>query len=151
MKEQITYSAFQKSDFDSLLKMGLKLWTDYGKMELSNELERVCSLNKQKILIAKNARDIAIGFSIFSIREDYVEGADSTPTGYLEGIYVESQFRKNGIAKRFMQIGEQWLKSKNCTQIGSNTWLTNLESRKFHKSLGFWEEDELVHFLKDLK
>ncbi|WP_375586058.1 GNAT family N-acetyltransferase [Cyclobacterium xiamenense] len=151
MKEQITYSTFQKSDFESLLKMGLKLWTDYGESKLAEQLERVCSLNNQKILIAKNSKDIAIGFSIFSIREDYVEGADKTPTGYLEGIYVEPQFRKNGIAKRFLQMGEQWLKTKNCTQIGSDTWLTDIESRKFHKKIGFWEEDELVHFLKNIE
>ena len=80
-----------------------------------------------------------------------MEGAKKTPTGYLEGIYVEAEFRNSGIAKKLMQIGEQWLKTNNCTQIGSDTWLTDIDSRNFLKKIGFWEEEELVHFLKDIK
>lgn len=148
---QISYHPFQKSDLESLLKMGLKLWNDYGETELRKQLEKTHTSNNYKILIAKNDKEIAIGFSIFSIRNDYVEGSEKSPTGYLEGIYVESKFRKKGIAKNFMQLGEQWLKTNNCTQIGSDTWLTDVESRDFHKKIGFREEEELVHFLKDIK
>lgn len=151
MKNPISYNAFQKTDFESLLKMGLKLWKDYETAELRKQLEIVCSSSNQKIIIAKNEKAIAIGFSIFSIRNDYVEGANQSPTGYLEGIYIASAFRNKGIARKFMQLGEQWLKANNCIQIGSDTWLTDIASRKFHKKIGFWEEEELVHFLKDIK
>lgn len=151
MKEEITYNEFDEKDFEPLLKMGLKLWKDYEESELEKQLKIAHSLSNQKIFIAKNANKLAVGFSIFSIRKDYVEGSEKTPTGYLEGIFVEAGFRKNGIAKKFMQIGEQWLKANNCTQIGSDTWLSDSESREFHKKMGFWEEDELVHFLKNIK
>lgn len=147
---QITYNIFQNSDFESLLKMGLQLWKEYQKNELKRQLNIVCLAENHQILIAKVNHEIPIGFSIFSIRHDYVEGADKSPTGYLEGIYVEEEFRNNGIAKEFMKRGEQWLKSNDCSQIGSDTWLNDTESRKFHKKIGFREEDELVHFLKDI-
>ncbi|PWS26147.1 GNAT family N-acetyltransferase [Pedobacter yonginense] len=150
MEEQIAYDTFQMEDSEPLLKMGIKLWKDYTEPELKKQLQNVFLSDNQRILLAKNPKGIAVGFSIFSIRQDYVEGAEKTPTGYLEGIYVEPEFRKKGIAKKFLQIGEEWLKVNNCTQIGSDTWLNDKESRKFHKKIGFLEEDELVHFLKKI-
>lgn len=151
MEEEITYDVFQKKDLESLVQMGLKLWKDYEEIELKHQLEIVYSSDNQQILIAKSVQELYVGFSIFSIRKDYVEGSEKSPTGYLEGIYVEPEFRHRGIAKKFVQLGEQWLKANSCSQIGSDTWLTDTESRKFHKKIGFWEEDELVHFLKDIE
>ncbi|WP_109853429.1 aminoglycoside 6'-N-acetyltransferase [Aquimarina sp. AU58] len=149
--EQIGYVDFENKDFEQLVKISHKLWTDFEEQELENLLKETARLKKNKILLAKTTNGVSIGFSIFSIRTDYVEGADKSPTGYLEGIYVEPEYRKEGIAKEFLKIGEEWCKEKGCTQIGSDTWLTNKESREFHKKIGFWEEDELVHFLKNIE
>ncbi|MDN5214736.1 GNAT family N-acetyltransferase [Fulvivirgaceae bacterium BMA12] len=149
--EQIRYSELHSEDFEQLLKMSQKLWTDFDEEELKNLLKEMTQLEKNRILMAKRADGENVGFSIFSIRTDYVEGADKSPTGYLEGIYIEPPYRKNGIAKEFLRIGEMWCKEKGCTQIGSDTWLTNKASREFHKKIGFWEEEEIVHFLKNIK
>jgi len=54
------------------------------------------------------------------------------------------------VAKTLIKMGEHWLRENKCTQIGSDTWLSDTNSRNFHKKLGFWEEEELVHFLKNL-
>jgi aminoglycoside 6'-N-acetyltransferase I len=149
--EQIRYLDFESKDFEQLVKMSQKLWLDFEEQELESLLKEITKLKKNKILMAKNSEGKNVGFSIFSIRTDYVEGADKSPTGYLEGIYVEPEYRKNGIAKEFLQIGEKWCKEKGCTQIGSDTWLANKQSREFHRKIGFWEEDELVHFLKNIQ
>lgn len=151
MKEIINFNEFVSSDFDPFLKLSQKLWPDFNKNELEELLKQSAESNKNKILIAKIKSKESVGFSIFSIRTDYVEGAKKSPTGYLEGIFVEPAFRKMGIAKEFIRIGEAWCKEKGCTQIGSDTWLTDKESRAFHKKVGFWEEEEVVHFLKDIK
>ncbi|MEO9871609.1 GNAT family N-acetyltransferase [Ekhidna sp.] len=150
MAESIAYYEFEDSDFDSLLHMSQKLWTGFDEDALKELLIKTSKSNNQKIWIAR-AYGKRAGFSIFSIRTDYVEGAEKTPTGYLEGIFVEQEFRKLGIAKEFVQLGEKWCKERGCRQIGSDTWLTDTKSRDFHKKVGFWEEDELVHFLKDIK
>lgn len=146
----ITYIDFETIDFDELLNMSQKLWSDYDTDELTKLLKQTVQSKKNRVLLAKTSDRRTIGFSIFSIRSDYVEGANKSPTGYLEGIFVEPDFRKMGIAKQFLCIGESWCKENACTQIGSDTWLTNKESREFHKKLGFWEEEEIVHFLKDI-
>ncbi|MDN3669063.1 GNAT family N-acetyltransferase [Echinicola jeungdonensis] len=149
--KRIAYFQFENSDFDQLLKMSQKLWKDFDKAQLENLLKQTTQSEKYNILIAKDPKGKCVGFSIFSIRTDYVEGAEKSPTGYLEGIFVEAEFRKMGMAKEFLRIGEFWCKEKGCTQIGSDTWLNDKESREFHKRVGFWEEEEVVHFLKNLK
>ena len=150
-EEKIIFKEYQKTDFSSLLEMSLKLWSDFGKSELEELLKRNSESKKTKIMLAKNLSNKDVGFSIFTIRTDYVEGAEKSPTGYLEGIFVEPESRKIGIAKKFIQLGEAWCKENGCTQLGSDTWLTDNESREFHKKVGFWEEEEIVHFLKNIK
>jgi len=107
MIEQIKYCDFENSDFESLLKMSQKLWTDLDENDLKELLKKTCESDRQKILIAKTLKKRSVAFSIFSIRTDYVEGAEQTPTGYLEGIFVEPTFRKMGIAKEFIRLGEK--------------------------------------------
>lgn len=146
----ITLQAFEPTDFDSLLAMSQKLWTKYKKSELEHLLHTSFVLKKNKVLLAKTAEGMSIGFSIFSIRTDYVEGADQSPTGYLEGIFVVPDYRNMGISKQFIQQGEKWCKEQGCTQLGSDTWLSDKAAQAFHKQVGFWEEDKLVHFLKKI-
>jgi len=150
METGITYREFQESDFESLLQMGLKLWKDFSESELKKLLKEAPSWGTQKIIMAKNSDDKNIGFAIFTIRKEYVEGAKQSPTGYLEGIFEEADYRKKGIAKELVKLGEQWAKGNGCIQMGSDTWLNDTQSRKFHQSIGFWEEEEVVHFLKDI-
>lgn len=151
MLKNIRYNQYQNSDFDTLLRMSQKLWKDIDKNDLVKLLEQTTNADKFNIILAKDSDDQNVGFSIFSIRTDYVEGAKKSPTGYLEGIFVEQNYRKLGIAREFLRLGESWCKEKGCSQIGSDTWLTDKESRNFHKKVGFWEEEEVVHFLKDLE
>ena len=150
MKKSITYAEITKEDFEFWLKMGLKLWQDHDVDELRDELTRIFNTPGRKTFIAKNKEQEPIGFAYFSIRNDYVEGAEKSPTGYLEGIFIEEKYRRQGIAKQFIKMGEDWLKQNNCTQIGSDTWITSIEAQDFHKGLGFWEEERLVHYLKDI-
>ncbi|GAB3658069.1 GNAT family N-acetyltransferase [Echinicola sediminis] len=150
MSAKILYHTFVDTDFEPLLIMSQKLWKDIDREELKKLLLQRLGSEKQKILIAKTSNDEYLGFSIFTLRTDYVEGAKQSPTGYLEGIFVEPAFRKMGIAKEFVLLGEAWCKENGCSQIGSDTWLSATASRNFHKKMGFWEEDELVHFLKNI-
>lgn len=151
MEISINYSTITEADFQSWLKMSQKLWDDYTETELTVELQQIYNSSNQHSFIAKNEQQEAIGFINISIRQDYVEGAAHSPTGYLEGIFVEESYRKKGVAKHLVQLGEKWLKANNCKQIGSDTWLWNTDSQAFHKKLGFWEEEKLVHFLKDIE
>ena len=150
MSESIQYKEFEAADFDMLFLMGRKLWPDFKASELEELLMETSKASSNKQIWLATINNQHIGFAICSIRTDYVEGAVKSPTGYLEGIFVEEAFRKKGVAKALFQLGEQWCKSKGCTQIGSDTWITATDSRLFHQKIGFWEEEEVVHFLKNI-
>ncbi|WP_310602579.1 aminoglycoside 6'-N-acetyltransferase [Anaerosporobacter sp.] len=90
--------------------------------------------------------DEAVGFMSLSIRSDYVEGTDSSPVGYLEGIYVKPNYRKQGIAKALVDYAKKWAKEQECTELASDCELDNETSILFHKQLGFQEQNRIVCF-----
>ena len=91
--------------------------------------------------------DIPIAFLSLSIRNDYVEGrTDANPVGYLEGIYVKPEFRKQGVAKTLVQFAKDWSAKRGCTMLASDCELVNNESRLFHNKVGFQEANINVHF-----
>jgi len=86
-----------------------------------------------------------------SIRSDYVNGTDTSPILYLEAIYVLSDYRKQGIARKFVEFAEETAKKKEITQLASDCLLENKTSELFHKSCGFREEERVICFVKDVE
>jgi aminoglycoside 6'-N-acetyltransferase I len=151
MQISMTYRNYHEKDFQPLFAMNLKLYKNLDKAEVKKMLDQITHSEKHRIFVAEEKEARIVGFATVSIRTDYVEGAEQSPTGYLEAIFVEFDQRKCGIARKLIELGELWCKEKGCTQIGSDTWLDNPESQEFHLNMGFREEDRLVHFIKNIK
>ena len=79
-----------------------------------------------------------------------MEGTDSSPVGYLEGIYVEEDCRKQGIARALLAACENWAKTKGCTEFASDCELDNTQSLRFHLNVGFIEANRIICFTKKL-
>lgn len=139
-----------KKDLEEWLKLGLKLWPEERKNELKKIFLDILSSEKEIAFICKNANEY-IGFINVSIRSDYVEGSNSTPVGYIEGVYVEQNHRKKGIANQLIEAGEKWVKEKGCKQMGSDIEYDNTVSYHFHKSIGFKEAGRIFCFIKNIE
>lgn len=137
-------------NFEEWLRFGLKLWPNNTENELRKVFLDILSSQKEKAFVCKNANEY-IGFINVSKRSDYVEGSDSSPVGYVEGIYVEAQYRKSGIAKYLLQSGEKWAKDNECKQMGSDIEYNNTVSYDFHKRVGFNEAGRIICFIKDIE
>ncbi|MCV4567098.1 GNAT family N-acetyltransferase, partial [Escherichia coli] len=70
--------------------------------------------------------------------------------GYLEGWYVEPEFRRTGIGRRLVAFAEQWAKAKGCSEMGSDAEIGNETSISAHLGLGYQITSRLVHFRKVL-
>lgn len=135
---------------DEVTRLALKLWPENSWEDLRADFQDVLRSEKDMLYLAKFQQNY-VGFIHLSLRIDYVEGSNSSPVGYVEGIYVEQDYRNQGISRRLVEAGEKWAKSIGCTQMASDTELTNHASQAFHTKIGFTEANRIVAFIKDLK
>ena len=84
------------------------------------------------------------------MRHDYVEGTESSPVGYLEGIFVVEEARKQGVAKELLRVCQNYAKEQGCTEFASDCELSNEESLEFHLRMGFKEANRIICFTKKL-
>ena len=150
MYDSLSFCDYTENYFAQVLDMSQSLFKESSDADLTQMINEAFAKENHKIVLAI-IENQAVGFVIGSIRTDYVEGARQSPTGYLEAIYIDTDYRKSGIAKSLVERIESWAKENGCVQLGSDTWLTDSNARNFHKKVGFMEEDELVHFIKDIR
>ena len=141
---------FTKEKITELTALVIDLWPGCNYDEEYKNCVRILDSEKEEIFLA-TADGKSIGFIYLNLRSDYVEGTDSSPVGYIEGLYVVPAYRKQGVAKKLVETGEIWSREKGCTQYASDTELENKASIAFHKSIGFKETGRVVYFLKELK
>jgi aminoglycoside 6'-N-acetyltransferase I len=137
------------TNLDDVTRLALKLWPEHAWRELRNELEDLLASEKDRIFLAVKEGD-TIGFLHMSLRFDYVEGSSSSPVGYVEGIYVDENYRNQGVSRKLVEAGEAWAKSLGCKEIGSDTELDNYGSQAFHQRMGFKEAGRIVAFIKEI-
>ena len=90
------------------------------------------------------------GFAQCQLRHDYVEGTETSPVGYLEGIYVRVPFRGRGTARGLLSACEDWAAERGCGEFASDCELGNTGSVAFHSRAGFAEANRVVCFVKPL-
>jgi aminoglycoside 6'-N-acetyltransferase I len=91
-----------------------------------------------------------IGFIEGSIRGDYVNGTETSPVGFVEGVYVAPAWRRQGVARRlFAAIGD-WARARGCHELASDALLDNEASQRAHAALGFRETERVVYFVRKL-
>ncbi len=90
------------------------------------------------------------GFIEIALRSDYVNGTNSSPVAFLEGIYVTPHARKLGVAKALVRTAEAWARERGCIEFASDAAVDNESSHAMHRALGFAETERVVFFRKVL-
>ena len=96
--------------------------------------------------IVRSAESEALGFAEASLRFDYVNGTESSPVAFLEGLYVVPGVRRNGIARLLVRAVAAWAAARGCTELASNTPQANASNQVVHRKLGFEETERVVCF-----
>ena len=91
-----------------------------------------------------------MGFAQCQLRRDYVEGCDTTPVGYLEGVFVEEPHRRRGAARALVDACQDWARQQGCREFASDCELDNTGSLRFHLGVGFEEANRIICFTKRL-
>ncbi|MBP3616853.1 MAG: GNAT family N-acetyltransferase [Lachnospiraceae bacterium] len=130
-------------------KLAIQMWEDNTVEGLAEDLTKIIDSPESAVFLLYDG-EIAIGFAQCQLRHDYVEGTDSSPVGYLEGIFVEEAYRNKGYAKELLKQCEAWAKDMGCTEFASDCELENTGSLAFHLKMGFEEANRVICFTKKL-
>jgi aminoglycoside 6'-N-acetyltransferase I len=89
-----------------------------------------------------------VGLAEVSLRHEYVSGCETSPVGFLEGLFVEPAYRGRGIARSLVIAAEAWARSHGCSEFASDADEHNEAGQAFHRATGFAEADRLVCYVK---
>ena len=146
---KIEYRKATNADSEAIALLAVQMWASHTVEDFSNVYSSISdSDNKALFLLIINGT--IEGFAQCGLRHDYVEGTNSSPVGYLEGIFVQEEYRKQGYAKQLLNYCEKWAKKKGCSEFASDCELDNEISRQFHINLGFDGANRIICFSKKI-
>lgn len=149
IKMKTNIKAATLKDVQKVANLAILMWKSDTVEELAREFYDYINEEKGIIFLAE-ADECAVGFAQCGLRYDYVEGTDSSPVGYLEGIFVKEEYRKKGLAKNMLEACQKWAKQQGCTEFASDCELDNKESLQFHLQMGFEEANKIICFAKKI-
>lgn len=136
-------------DAEKVAGLAVQMWDSSTVEELAEEFYHYINKGSGVVYLALS-EGLAIGFAQCGLRSDYVEGTDTSPVGYLEGIFVAEEYRHRGIAKNMLTACQEWAREQGCTEFASDCELANKDSLEFHLKLGFEEANRIICFTKKL-
>lgn len=131
------------------LVMRQALWPEATRAEHTEEMMSLLEDSKrysQFIVLDNNG--VPAGFIEAALRYDYVNGTETSPVAFIEGIYVKPDCRSQGFARQLIDAVINWAREQGCVELASDTQLDNLVSQDVHKALGFVETERVVYFRK---
>ncbi len=139
-----------ETNFQQVAQLSIELWPDCDLSEMSTYFEEMRHADVSTCFLLQEASNY-IGFIELNVRNDYVEGADDVPVAYIEGLYVQKEFRHKRLGLLLIQKAEEWARSKGFKQLCSDTELENETSISFHHAAGFTEVSRIICFAKSLE
>ena len=145
----MTVRSARAGDLDALAELAGLLWPDTDGEALRQEMRELLGDGDCALFLAAEG-DRVTGFAQCQLRYDYVEGTESSPVGYLEGIYVRADFRGRGTARALLDRCEDWAARRGCREFASDCEFSNEDSLRFHLATGFREAGRIICFVKRL-
>lgn len=139
----------EQNDIETIASLAVMMWGNHTVDDLKKEFLEIISKGDSQFFL-KYENNIPVGFAQCQLRHDYVEGTKTTPVGYLEGIFIEKDFRNKGYAKELLTECEKWAKESGCIEFASDCDIDNDSSLRFHKAMNFREVNRIICFTKKL-
>ena len=138
----------ENKDLPEIVGLSIQLWPENDRAEMEREFQEL--LQRDDVAVFLTLDEEAVGFAQCQLRHDYVEGTQSSPVGYLEGIFVAEPYRNQGYARDLLTACEAWAREKGCSEFASDCELGNDTSLAFHLNVGFEEVNRIICFTKKL-
>jgi len=147
---ELTIRPLAESDISEWLRLRQLLWDESGEDDQKDEmLEIIDDLESQFVAVADVGGGRLVGFLEASIRS-HVEDCNTENVGYLEGWFVEDEYRQHGIGSGLVAQAEAWARNRGRTEMAKDPEGENMTSPTAHQKLGYTETSRLVHLRKEL-
>jgi aminoglycoside 6'-N-acetyltransferase I len=138
----------KRGDTAAWLAMRAQLWPATSAQEHAREAEAMLQ-DPARTGVALAMQDAqAVGFIELSVRTDYVNGCDTSPVAFVEGLWAAPQARHAGVGRALMDYALAWARTRKLTELASDTPLENTESQQAHLAMGFEETQRVVYYRK---
>ena len=139
----------QQTDLQEWFRLRQMLWDELSEQEHQDEMLDIYEHTDSQLVLVAETGGKLVGFLEASIRP-FVEDCHTDHVGYLEGWFVENDFRRYGIGRDLVRNAERWARKKGCTEMASDAEVGNDLSLAAHQKIGYEETSRLVHLRKDL-
>jgi len=129
------------------LRLRKALWPDGTDAAHEEEMAAfVAAPDRFAQFMACTDEGAPVGLAEVSLRSDHVNGTETSPVAFLEGLYVEPSARRQGVAGALLDGVRAWAQARGCRELASDTQLENAPSQAVHLRLGFTETERVVYF-----
>jgi aminoglycoside 6'-N-acetyltransferase I len=135
---------------DDWAEMRAALWPELSVESHRSDIAKLFleSSPRRVAFIALSETDALVGFAEASLRHDFVNGCETSPVLFLEGIYVQPAARDKGFGASLCEAVASWGRLKGCSEFASDAYIDDAASHAFHRALGFQETERVVYFRK---
>jgi aminoglycoside 6'-N-acetyltransferase I len=147
---QLFVRPIAEKDLSEWFRLRQKLWDATSEDDHKAEMLDILDHTETQLVVVADAGDGKLaGFMEASIRP-FVEDCESDNVGYLEGWFVDPEYRRRGLGRALVTAAEEWARGKGATEMASDAEIGNDQSLTAHTRLGYEETSRLVHLRKEL-
>lgn len=140
------------ADLETWTALRAALWPDCAYAQHLEEAKALLAAGGAEAIALLDVSEDACarGFAEATLRHDHVNGCETSPVAFLEGVYVAPAHRRRGVGAGLVAAVQEWARGLGCSELASDAFLENGASRRFHTAFGFTETEQVVFFRKRL-
>lgn len=139
------------ADADEWLRLRMALWPDTEAEKEAAEIAQFFTNpplpDLHAAFVCPNPEGGLCGLVEVSIKLS-APGCKTDRIGYLEGWYVDPEYREMGIGRTLVERAEEWAREQGCLEMASDTTPFYPVSPEAHAALGYQEVER--YFRKNL-
>ena len=138
----------READVPAWIALRLQLWPEEADIASPDDLRAYLDEPARAVAFLAFDGDDAVGFAEAEMRTDYVNGTETSPVGFVEGLFVAASHRRRGVGRALIAQVQDWTRDRGCTELASDALLDNTASHAAHRAYGFDEAERVVYFRK---
>lgn len=146
----VTIRLLHQQDRNEWFRLRCALWPDDTAGEHAEEMATILAhFEQMPVFVAERPCGGLCGLLEISLK-NHVEGCLTDKIGYLEGWYVDADWRQQGVGRQLVAAAEAWCRQQGCLEMASDTTSDYPHSPVAHARLGYQEIHRIITFRKAL-